>query len=161
MNSAKRAWIALVLTIFTALSAAIAGAQQPTPSAPLNPNWCSRAPASPPPPQFEHKPGQWAAVRQICMNVRKGDKGCEDICQTAEDLWNLKKSGRLNQPNTWPSQTDKPLGPFPLPGGASGYVVPAQPAPSPAPADAAPSQSSVSSPSVASPAPTANPLVIQ
>ena len=140
MNSAKRAWIALVVTIITALSAAGAGAQQPTPSAPLNPNWCSSAPASPPPPQFEHKPGQWAAVRQICMNVRKGDKGCEDICQTAEDLWNLKKSGRLNQPNTWPSQTDKPLGPFPLPGGASGYVVPAQPAPTPAPAGAAPSQ---------------------
>ena len=147
MNSAKRACIALVVAIFTALSAARAGAQQATPSAPLNPNWCSQAPSSPPPPQFEHKPGQWAAVRQICMNVRKADKGCADLCQTAEDLWNLQKSGRLNQPNTWPSHTDKPLRPFPLPGGASGYVVPAQPAPTPAPADAAPSQSSVSSPS--------------
>jgi hypothetical protein len=81
MNSARQAWIPLVVTIITALSAACAGAQQPTPSAPLNPNWCSSAPPSPPPPQFEHKPGQWAAARQICMNVRKGDKGCEDICQ--------------------------------------------------------------------------------
>src|SRR5260370_30515280 len=161
MNSAKRAWIALVVTIITALSAASAGAQQPTPSAPLNPNWCSSAPASPPPPLFEHKPGQWAAYRQMCMNVPKANKGCASVCATAEDLWNLQKSGRLNQPNTWPSQTDKPLGPFPLPGGASGYVVPAQPAPSPAPADAAPSQSSILSPSVASPAPTPNPLVIQ
>ncbi len=147
MDSAKRAWIALVVTIITALSAASAGAQQPTPSAPLNPNWCSSAPASPPPPLFEHKPGQWAAYRQMCMNVPKADKGCASICATAEDLWNLQKSGRLNQRNTWPSQTDKPLGPFPLPAGASGYVVPAHPAPTPSPADAPTSQSFLLSPS--------------
>ena len=40
-----------------------------------------------------------------------------------------EEGGQLNQPNTAPSPSDQPQGPFPLPGGASGYVLPAQPAP--------------------------------
>ena len=78
MDSAKRAWIALVVTIITALSAASAGAQQSTPSAQLNPNWCSSAPPSPPPPQFEHKPGAMGSGQanlHECPQGRQGMRG--------------------------------------------------------------------------------------
>jgi hypothetical protein len=102
---------------------------------PANPNWCSDVPASPPPPNFETgHPGKWAAFREMCMNAKGGNMGCGHICGYAEDLWRLQKSGRLNQPNTFPSPTDQPQGPFPLPGGGSGFILPKQPAPSvPAP----------------------------
>ncbi len=103
----------------------------PTPVAPLNPNWCSQVPASPPPPYFEHHPGAWAAERQMCMNLDKNDRACASICINAIDRWNLQKAGRFNQPDTFPSPTDQPQGPFPLPGGANGYILPVQPAPAP------------------------------
>ncbi len=135
MDIAKRVRMAAVAVIVTALFAASASAQQPTPSSPLNPNWCSSAPASPPPPQFEQRPGDWAEARQMCMNLPNADKGCGYICQTAKDLWNLQKLGRLNQRS-----------PSPLPSGASQHVVPAHPAPTSSPAEAATSQSSLLSP---------------
>ena len=98
-------------------------------SAPGNPNWCSDVPASPPPPNFDYgRPGNWAAFRKMCMSAGAG-MGCGYICGFAKDLWRLQKSGRLNQPNTFPSPTDKPQGPFPLPGGGSGFILPVQPAP--------------------------------
>ncbi len=95
------------------------------------PNWCSDVPASPPPPTFEHHPGEWAEARQLCMSARKGDRRCRYICADAQDRWRLQKSGRLNEPNTFPTPTDQPQGPFPLPGGGSGYILPEQPAPTP------------------------------
>ncbi len=106
--------MAVVLVMATSLSATHGVAQQPTPSAPVNPNWCSSVPASPAPPQFEHKPGQWAEVRKMCTNLPGWNKGCEYICQTAKDLWNLKKLGRLGQPSR-----------------TFGDAVPPQPAPTP------------------------------
>ena len=137
MNTAERGWVVAVAIMVTALSAANAAAQQPTPSSPVNPSWCSSAPASPPPPQFEQHPGDWTAVRQMCMNLPNANKGCSYICQTAKDLWNLQKLGRLKHSGSFPS---------PLPSGASRYVVPAHPAPTSSPTDALTSQSSLLSP---------------
>jgi hypothetical protein len=146
MKVAKAMAIVIVVAIGAALVAASANAQQPTPAAPLNPNWCSDVPASPPPPYFEHSPGAWAAARKMCMNVEKNDMGCIYICGNAEDRWRLQKSGRLDQPNTFPTPTDELQGPFPLPGGASGYIQPLQPAPSVQTPDVFGPQSSVLSP---------------
>src|ERR1700685_232517 len=86
------------------------------------PQWCTDAPASPPPPGFEHRPGDWANVRKMC--AAHGDRGCMWLCELALELWSMKKAGRLNQPNTFPPATDKPQGPFPLPGGAKGDILP-------------------------------------
>jgi hypothetical protein len=49
----------------------------------------------------------------------------------ARDLWNMKKKGLLDQPNTFPVSTDRPQGPFPLAGGANGYILPAVSTPTP------------------------------
>jgi hypothetical protein len=118
---------------------------QATRAALLNPNWCSDVPASPPPPNFELRSGNWASFRQMCMNL-SFDMGCVYTCGYAEDLWRLQKSGKLNQPNTFPSPTDQPQGPFPQPGGSKGYILPAQPAPVPSgpTSDAADSTSALS-----------------
>lgn len=97
---------------------------QPTPGPLLNPNCCSDAPASPPPPGFDRHPGDWANVRK--MSEAHGDRGCMLLCGFAEELWRRKKAGQINQPNTAPSPSDQPQGLFPLPGGASGYILPAQ-----------------------------------
>jgi len=109
--------IMIVLAIGAASVALSAGAQQPTPASPHYPNWCSDVPESPPPPNFDTgHPGHWAAVRNMCMNAKTPEMGCGNICRFAEDLWRMQKSGRLNQPDTLPSPTDKPQGPFPQPG---------------------------------------------
>ena len=138
MTVVKAKAIVIVVTLVAALMGASASAQQPasatpqpTPAALRNPNWCSQVPASPPPPYFEHHPGAWAAERQMCMNLDKNDRACASICINAIDRWNLQKAGRFNQPDTFPSLTDQPQGPFPLPGGANGYILPVQPAPAP------------------------------
>jgi len=74
MKFVKSKAIVILVAIIAALVAASASAQQPpsatpqaTPAALLNPNWCSDVPASPPPPNFEHHPGEWTEVRQLCM----------------------------------------------------------------------------------------------
>jgi hypothetical protein len=133
MKVVKSIAIVIVFAMVAAFMGANASAQQATAAptaAPRNPNWCSDVPASPPPPNFEHSPGAWAAARQMCMNL-SFNMGCVYICENAEDRWRQQKSGLRNQPNTFPSPTDKPQGPFPLPGGASGYILPEQPPPAP------------------------------
>jgi hypothetical protein len=137
MNFVKAAAIAIFIAIGSALMVANAEAQLPpaatpqaTPAALLNPNWCSDVPASPPPPNFDYRPGEWAYVRKMCM-AKMSDLSCTGFCRNAEDRWRQQKAGLLNQPNALPSPTDKLQGPFPLPGGASGYILPAQPAPAP------------------------------
>jgi len=131
VNVVKAIAIAVVVALGAALTGATADAQQPTAAAPHYPNWCSGVPASPPPPKFDTgHPGHWAAVRKMCMNAKTPEMGCGDICRYAKDLWRMQKSGRLNQPDTFPSPTDEPQGPFPLPGGGSGFILPKQPAPS-------------------------------
>jgi hypothetical protein len=119
----------ILFAMVAALMGANASAQQPTAATLLNPNWCSDVPASPPPPYFDHHPGEWAETRQLCMSARKGDTGCAYACGDARERWSQQKAGRLDQPSIFPSPTDKPQGPFPLPGGASGYILPVQPAP--------------------------------
>jgi hypothetical protein len=96
--------------------------------APENPDWCSDVPASPSPPNFDFQPGEWAAVRYTCMHKRL-DPACSEFCQNARDRWRQKKAALLDRPSTFPSPTDKPQGPFLLPGGAKGYILPMQPAP--------------------------------
>ncbi len=143
MKIVKAIAIVILVAVVAALVAASVGAQPPTPAAPINPNWCSDVPASPPPPNFEHHRGDWTAIRQRCMNVGRRERGCALICADAEERWSQQKAGLLNRPDTFPPTTDKPQGPFPLPGGASGYILPAQPAPTgPIPATSGP-QSSV------------------
>ena len=128
MNSVKRAGIAVIVALVTVLSASRVGAQQPTLLPPLNPNWCSAVPASPPPPRFEHHTGEWAEARQMCMSARKWDLGCADICGEAKDLWRMQKSGVFDKPKFSPPASD---------------IVPAPPAPNATPPGAAASQNSV------------------
>jgi hypothetical protein len=114
--------------------------KQPTniSATPENPNWCSDVPASPPPPNFETKPGDWAATRKMCMSAGAG-MACSSLCSGARERWNLRRlqqSGQL-KPDLFPAPTDKPQGPFPLPGGGSGFILPKQPAPSGPTSDAA------------------------
>jgi hypothetical protein len=82
---------------------------------PLNPNWCSDVPASPPPPRFETYPGTWAEVRNQCTNAVPANMECIGICEGARELW-----AAYNSPapvaTPWNS-TGSPQGPFPLPGG--------------------------------------------
>lgn len=107
--------------------------QTSTSGSPANPSWCADVPASPPPPNFELKPGNWAATRKMCTNAKAGEMGCGYICGNARErwhLWKLQQSGQL-KPNAFPPPTDKPQGPFPLPGGGSGFILPVQPAPAP------------------------------
>jgi hypothetical protein len=130
MNFVKTNAVVIVVTLVAALMGANASAQQPTPAALLNPNWCSDVPASPPPPNLEQHPGDWAVLWKRCMNNRS-DILCAPLCQSAKDRWKQQKAGLLNQPRTFPTPNDQPQGPFPLPGGGSGYILPAQPAPNP------------------------------
>src|SRR5271156_635468 len=72
-------------------------AQQPTPAAPLNPHWCSGVPASPPPPNLEHRLGDWAELRKRCMNTGPDRSHlCDALCQDAKDRWKQQKAGLLN-----------------------------------------------------------------
>jgi hypothetical protein len=77
-----------------------ASAQQPTAKPPINPNWCSDVPASPPPPHFENKnnPGEWAAIRNTCLN--RFDDTCRDMCMAAREMWDRAKKGEFNRPST-------------------------------------------------------------
>ena len=65
------------------------------------------------------------------MNAGVNDRSCASICINAIDRWNLQKAGRFDQPDSFPTPTDQPQGPFPLPGGANGYILPVQPPPAP------------------------------
>ena len=132
-RAARVALTAFLLEIAIALTAAPALAQQPAASpapAPLNPNWCSDVPASPPPPHYENIPGEWAARRKMCLNAtgHLAWKTCGDICLRARELWQRAKEGTLDQPSTFPPATDKLQTPLPVPGGGSGYPLPPTPA---------------------------------
>jgi hypothetical protein len=132
-QTTRAALTVIALGIAIALTSGKALAQHPaaTPTpAPQNPNWCSDVPASPPPPNLEHHPGDWAVLRKRCMN-NSSDLLCAPLCQDAKDRWKQQKEGLLNQPSTFTTPTDQPQGPFPLSGGGSGYILPAQPAPAP------------------------------
>lgn len=101
--------------------------QSTTSRTPVNPNWCSDVPASPAPPKFENNPGDWAYTRSQCIKKPAADAGCWYACQGARELWGRVKAGTLNLPQDHPSSTTVPQGPFPLPGGGSGYIAPLPP----------------------------------
>jgi hypothetical protein len=129
MSLAKSISNMTLVAIFAVLMAANASAQQPTAAAtpaPRNPNWCPDVPASPPPPHYqaENRPNAWAAMRKRCTNAVVTDRMCMDDCGAARELWQRAKDGTLNQPVTYPLSTDKLQGPFPLQGGAKGWVLP-------------------------------------
>ena len=90
-----------------------------------NPNWCSEVPVSPAPPHFDGHYGTWAAARKRCTSAGRDIYFCGDLCMAAQDLWNMEKKGLLDKPDTFPPSTDMQQGPFPLPGGANGYILPA------------------------------------
>jgi hypothetical protein len=94
------------------------------PVMPANPNWCPEVPASPAPPYFDGHYGTWAEARKKCTGATNDIWSCGDLCMAARDLWNMKKKGLLDKPNTFPRCTDKLQGPFPLAGGANGYILP-------------------------------------
>ena len=122
--------VVIVVAIVAVLMEANAGAQQPTAAptlAPRNPNWCPDVPASPPPPHYqaENRPNAWADTRKRCINeANEADVVCFEECEGARELWQRAKAGTLNQPLTYPLSTDKLQGPFPLQGGANGWVLP-------------------------------------
>jgi hypothetical protein len=101
--------------------------QTTTSGTPANPNWCSDVPASPPPPHFENKPGDWAYIRSQCMKKSGFDVSCFDDCLAAKERWARAKAGTLNLPEAPKDSTTVPQGPFPLPGGGSGYIAPLPP----------------------------------
>jgi hypothetical protein len=96
---------------------------------PPNPKWCSDVPASPAPPKFNQYYGNWAVTRKRCTSAHRDVRFCGELCQAAQNLWNLKKEGLIDKLDTFPSSTDKLQGPFPLPGSGNGYILPAPPAP--------------------------------
>ena len=139
----RETWVALaagrivgILVMLVAVGAALMGAnasaQQPmaasTP-APRNPNWCPGVPASPPPPHYqaENRPNAWADIRKRCTNAVDTDWMCMNVCGSARELWQRARAGTLDQPLTYPLSTDKLQGPFPLKGGAKGWVLPMPP----------------------------------
>jgi hypothetical protein len=141
MSLAKSISNVTLVAIFAVLMAADSRAQQPTAApapAPRNPNWCPGVPESPPPPNWENVPGGWAQAYKACSADRSMfspgqrhnmDVECRHACMGAKGSWGTSK----NPPSTdtLPLSTGKPQGPFPLPGGGNGYILPAQPAPTP------------------------------
>ncbi len=129
----RRFTIARVALLFCAMAITLplmcrtASAQQPPTTVPANPNWCSDVPASPPPPRFTA--AEWASLRQRCTNSTTRDDTCGDMCEGARELWRRAKAGQLNQPLILPSPTNELQGPFPLEGGAKGYILPLPPTP--------------------------------
>jgi hypothetical protein len=109
-------------------------APQPIPTSSTRASWCPQVPASPAPPYFDGHYGTWAEANKRCLNVtddHKDQEECGDLCMAARDLWNMKKLGLLDKPDTFPQCTDKTQGPFPLPGGANGYILPCARMPAP------------------------------
>jgi hypothetical protein len=130
MRVVKATAIAFFLAMGAALVVLSASAQQPSPAAASNPNWCPGVPLSPPPPHFENFPGDWASANKQCSTDRSKlsprehhevDVECRQVCGSARGSWATSK----NPPSTTHYlSTDKPQGPFPLPGGGAGYVLP-------------------------------------
>ena len=115
-----------------AVAAAAEGFKPPTPAPPVtnespivNPNWCGVVPASPPPPHFETRPGDWERVRQACMRSADLSLGstCSDMCLNAEEAWQHQRAGDFNQTPTanWPPPSPNATRhtEVPLPGGGT------------------------------------------
>jgi len=120
---------------FLAMGAALivlnANAQSPAPASPSDTNWCPGVPATPPPPHWENLPGAWTHTYKACSADRSTlsprdrhnrDVQCRNACMGARGSWSTSKNPPSKNP--YPLSTDKLQGPFPLPGGGSGYVLP-------------------------------------
>jgi hypothetical protein len=131
MKLRHAAALALVGWYLAVPSVLLAHTSADGPVMPANPNWCPEVPASPDPPHFDGRFGTWAEARKKCTGATNDIWTCGDLCAAARDLWNMKKAGVFDRPETFPPSTDKLQGPFPLPGGANGYILPAFPTPAP------------------------------
>lgn len=74
---------ALALVVFFLMMPSVLKVQSAVPTS--SPQWCTDAPASPPPPGFEHRRGDWTNVREMC-GAHMGDRGCMRLCAFAEEL---------------------------------------------------------------------------
>ncbi len=105
---------------------ATAGAQTaaPTPApAPTNPNWCPGVPGGTAPPYGKFTTGEWASIEHRCSN-QGYNHTCMDMCGAARELWQRWDAGEREKPLTLPQATNRTQGPFLLPGGAKGYILP-------------------------------------
>ena len=129
MKGLKSKAIVIFVVMVPALIAMNANAQQPTAAptpAPRNPNWCADVPASTPP-LNKISPQEWADIRKRCKNAVDTDWMCMNDCGAARELWQRAKEGTPKEPFTLPPATNKLQGPFLLPGGAKGWVLPVPP----------------------------------
>jgi hypothetical protein len=134
MKIVKSIAIAILVGIGVALMGVPADAQQATavstPTVP-NPNWCPGVPLSARPPQVQAD--EWTSRWQHCMNLGNvaGNFSCTNLCRGALEMqWRARMhaEGRpAEQPPKLPASTDKLQGPFPLQGGAKGWIVPLPP----------------------------------
>lgn len=118
---------AIALLMFGGSALAQPRAASPTPT-PQNPNWCAGIAA---PPGRTYSAAEWASIRQTCTNKIDPDNFyiCSEACLAAQDLWERWRLGEFKHPpaSKWPAPTDKLQGPFPLQGGAKGYIMPLVP----------------------------------
>jgi hypothetical protein len=132
------------------LAVAFTSALAQTPGAGATPaaRWCPEVPQTPPPPHFELHPGDWANIHKYCSSLSRANfpsdfayysawRECANQCALAIDRWGESKNPPP-KPKTVYQSTAKPQGPFQLPGGTTGYILPvptstATPDPSSAP----------------------------
>ena len=63
-------------------------APQPIPTSSTRASWCHDIPASPPPPDFELRPGNWAYVMKACSSGNPLEfRTCAEICMDAKIRW--------------------------------------------------------------------------
>lgn len=96
-------------------------AASPTP-APTNANWCPGVPESPPPPGWST--GEWAAISRQCSAPGHDRILCGRECAAARERWAEYRNPPSPPQTRYPLSTSVPQGPFPLPGGGEGYILP-------------------------------------
>jgi len=78
-------------------------APQPIPTSSTGATWCRDVPASPPPPDSELRPGNWAYVMKACSSGNPLNfRTCNFICMDARARWarwKRKKSSRTSPAN--------------------------------------------------------------
>jgi hypothetical protein len=95
-----------------------------TPPQPPLPKWCSPVPESPPPPRWNAK--VWAGEYEFCSSLipwadRSKWEGCMHACDAAAGDWGTSNNP---PPKKIYQSTNKQQGPFHLPGGTTGYILP-------------------------------------
>jgi hypothetical protein len=120
----KSANLFLLIALTIGIMSGTVTAQPSSAPSPTNSQWCSDIPASPAPPKFDN----WSRVRADCIKGGGRAVDCADACVAARELWKAQREGRLSQAPPMTSR-EQPQGPFPMPGGGSGYILPLPPTP--------------------------------